>query len=31
MLTFVFGQPALWMFSLIVFFSLLAAICGLCL
>ena len=28
MLTFVFGQPALLMFSLIVFFSLLAEICG---
>ena len=28
LLTFVFGQPALLMFSLIVFFSLLAEICG---
>ena len=28
MLTFVFGQPALLMFSLIIFFSLLAGICG---
>lgn len=28
MLTFVFGQPALLMFSLIVFFSLAAEICG---